>query len=173
MMPSWPPERVDALKKLWADGLSASQIAQRLGLTRGQVCGKASRLGLQGRAEAARARSIRAKHRPMAAAPAPEADGLRDRDERNHLAPLPLPLVQPEDVATVSLLDAGNSACRWPCGPQEAVSRNEPYFCGATRIPGSSYCAQHHARAVNQVPVRPLRIVEPGIIRRELVTSDR
>jgi GcrA cell cycle regulator len=172
MMPSWPPERVDALRQLWADGLTASQIAERLGMTRGQICGKASRLGLQGRAEAARARSIR---RTRPALPPPGFDAPRQRDERGHLEGQPLPEPQPEDVATISLLDAGDSACRWPCGPQETVSRNEPYFCGATRIPGSSYCAQHHARAVNPVPVRPPCIDECNVIirHRELATADR
>ena len=48
---SWNDERVEALKKLWADGLSASQIAGRLGgVTRNAVIGKVHRLGLAGRA---------------------------------------------------------------------------------------------------------------------------
>ena len=53
---TWADEaRVDLLKQLWADGLSASQIASRLGeVTRSAVIGKARRLGLEGRAVAAR-----------------------------------------------------------------------------------------------------------------------
>jgi GcrA cell cycle regulator len=47
---SWNDERVEALKKLWADGLSASQIAGRLGgVTRNAVIGKVHRLGLSNR----------------------------------------------------------------------------------------------------------------------------
>jgi GcrA cell cycle regulator len=43
----WTEERVELLKKLWADGLSASQIAGRLGeVTRNAVIGKVHRLGL-------------------------------------------------------------------------------------------------------------------------------
>src|SRR5262245_39533281 len=58
---SWNDERVDALKKLWADGLSASQIAGRLGgVTRNAVIGKVHRLGLAGRATTSRMKS----HRP-------------------------------------------------------------------------------------------------------------
>src|ERR1700726_4879491 len=49
---SWTEERVETLKKLWADGLSASQIATELGgITRNAVIGKVHRLGLSGRAK--------------------------------------------------------------------------------------------------------------------------
>ena len=48
---SWTDERVELLKKLWQDGLSASQIAGELGgITRNAVIGKVHRLGLAGRA---------------------------------------------------------------------------------------------------------------------------
>src|SRR5512141_1623281 len=47
----WTEERVEKLKKLWLDGLSASQIAKQLGgVTRNAVIGKVHRLGLSGRA---------------------------------------------------------------------------------------------------------------------------
>src|SRR2546423_15376928 len=48
----WTDERVELLKKLWADGLSASRIAVELGgITRNAVIGKVHRLGLSGRGE--------------------------------------------------------------------------------------------------------------------------
>src|SRR5450755_2670444 len=51
---SWTDERVALLTKLWADGLSASQIAAELGgITRNAVIGKVHRLGLSGRAKSA------------------------------------------------------------------------------------------------------------------------
>ena len=49
---TWTDERVELLKKLWADGLSASQVAGELGgITRNAVIGKVHRLGLSGRAK--------------------------------------------------------------------------------------------------------------------------
>ena len=46
----WTEARVDQLKRLWDEGLSASQIASRLGdVTRNAVIGKAHRLGLSSR----------------------------------------------------------------------------------------------------------------------------
>src|ERR1700733_2511264 len=49
----WTDERVELLKKLWSEGLSASAIATELGgVTRNAVIGKVHRLGLSGRAKA-------------------------------------------------------------------------------------------------------------------------
>jgi len=57
---SWTDERVELLKKLWADGLSASQIAAELGgITRNAVIGKVHRLGLSGRAKSTSSASTR------------------------------------------------------------------------------------------------------------------
>src|SRR5690606_16559827 len=61
----WTDERVEQLKRLWAEGLSASQLAGRLGgLTRNAVLGKVHRLALSGRATPSRMKSHRARPRP-------------------------------------------------------------------------------------------------------------
>ena len=55
---AWTEERVELLKKLWAEGLSASQIAARLGgVTRNAVIGKVHGWGFRG------ARPVRAPAR--------------------------------------------------------------------------------------------------------------
>jgi GcrA cell cycle regulator len=47
---SWTDERIDRLKELWSQGVTASQIADELGgVSRNAVIGKAHRLGLQSR----------------------------------------------------------------------------------------------------------------------------
>ncbi|MGI8705509.1 MAG: GcrA family cell cycle regulator [Sphingomicrobium sp.] len=47
---SWTDERIERLKKMWADGATASEIADKLGgVSRNAVIGKAHRLGLQAR----------------------------------------------------------------------------------------------------------------------------
>src|SRR3954447_16152226 len=47
---SWTDERIDRLKELWSQGITASQIADELGgVSRNAVIGKAHRLGLQSR----------------------------------------------------------------------------------------------------------------------------
>lgn len=42
----WTPERVAELTKLWATGLSASEIGRRMGITKNAVVGKVRRLDL-------------------------------------------------------------------------------------------------------------------------------
>src|SRR6188768_96843 len=70
----WTDERVELLKKLWQDGLSASQIAKQLGgVTRNAVIGKVHRLGLSGRATPSKPQRTVFKAprpaRPVSAAP--------------------------------------------------------------------------------------------------------
>jgi len=65
----WTEERVELLKKLWLEGLSASQIAGVLGegVTRNAVIGKVHRLKLSGRAKpASSAPRVRQAPRPAA-----------------------------------------------------------------------------------------------------------
>ena len=71
---SWTEERVELLKKLWMEGLSASQIAAVLGegVTRNAVIGKVHRLKLSGRAKPASS-TPRARTAPR---PAPRRPGL-------------------------------------------------------------------------------------------------
>ena len=48
---TWPDDRIGQLAKLWSEGLTASQIAERMGgISRNSVIGKAHRLGLKARA---------------------------------------------------------------------------------------------------------------------------
>ena len=44
---NWAAEDFELLKKLWASGQSAAQIAGRLGYSRNAVCAKLTRLGLK------------------------------------------------------------------------------------------------------------------------------
>jgi len=64
---SWSDERVELLRKLWSDGLSASQVAAELGpgITRNAVIGKIHRLGLAERAKTATSARPRAAKAPL------------------------------------------------------------------------------------------------------------
>ena len=77
---NWSDDRVEQLKSLWTEGLSASQIARALGgVTRNAVIGKVHRLGLAGRASPSRSERPRmpmapkapSAGKPMPAPPAP------------------------------------------------------------------------------------------------------
>ena len=81
---TWTDERVETLKKLWTDGLSASQIAAELGgITRNAVIGKVHRLGLSGRAKS----PVLGGAAAAQGAPAPAHDaGLAPGHPRQHRA---------------------------------------------------------------------------------------
>ena len=74
---SWTDERIERLKKMWADGATASQIADELGgVSRNAVIGKAHRLGLEQRPSPVKPGEEKEKKEaaaatPAAAAPAP------------------------------------------------------------------------------------------------------
>lgn len=62
---SWTDERVEVLRKMWGEGLSASQIAKELGgVTRNAVIGKVHRMGLSNRAASAAAAKPETKAKP-------------------------------------------------------------------------------------------------------------
>lgn len=71
---SWTDERVETLKRMWAEGQSASQIAKELGgVTRNAVIGKVHRLGLSNRVSGGKDEGDEDVAAPVSAKPAPEA----------------------------------------------------------------------------------------------------
>jgi GcrA cell cycle regulator len=71
---SWTDERIERLKKMWAEGATASQIADELGaVSRNAVIGKAHRLGLDARPSPVKPGEEKEK-KPAAAKSAPRAD---------------------------------------------------------------------------------------------------
>ena len=71
---SWTDERIDRLKAMWAEGSTASQIAEDLGgVSRNAVIGKAHRLGLESRPSPVRAGEEKEKKAPAKAGTAPAA----------------------------------------------------------------------------------------------------
>lgn len=79
---SWTDERVETLKRMWAEGQSASQIAKELGgVTRNAVIGKVHRLGLSNRAPGGPAEEDEAVAAPAAAKPDPKPEPAPARPE--------------------------------------------------------------------------------------------
>ena len=80
---TWTDERVEQLKKLWSDGLSASQIAAELGgITRNAVIGKVHRLGLVRPHQGAVLERAAAEEAPRT----PHAAGVAAGDPRQYCA---------------------------------------------------------------------------------------
>ncbi|HVZ52312.1 MAG TPA: GcrA family cell cycle regulator [Pseudolabrys sp.] len=140
----WTDERVELLKKLWADGLSASQIAAELGgISRNAVIGKVHRLGLSGRAKS-----------PSSAAPRP-----RKARSSGHMLRVARPTMrgntalafeyepEPEpELAEIpveqrkTLLQLSEKTCHWPVGDPGSP---DFYFCGGETATDLPYCSYH------------------------------
>ncbi|WP_298426927.1 GcrA family cell cycle regulator [Rhodoblastus sp.] len=156
---SWTDERVEQLKKMWLDGLSASQIASELahGITRNAVIGKVHRLGLSGRVKSPAPAPVRARVKPRAedekgAPTAPISHGNLAVALEARPAPAPAPRPAAKDVVIpmserVSIMELRESMCRWPLGDPASPDFR---YCGAKMQIGlGPYCA-HHARIAYQ-----------------------
>lgn len=140
---TWNSERVDQLKHFFQAGLSSSQIARELGLTRNAVIGKMYRLGLS------RPRDLVVKHVEQKRA------GKFASPRRRRLSVVTSNQMQPTDCPAPSslaetipildgrgctLLELGQGRCRWPI---ESESSEGVFFCGNEPAAGLPYCTGH------------------------------
>lgn len=146
---AWTDERVERLKKLWTDGLSASQIAADLGgVTRNAVIGKVHRLGLSGRVKT-NSSVARPKRQPRLNT-FPKANRNSPRQPRTASNVTALSTVRSkqnpvEDLTApepkrVKLVELTERTCKWPIGdPQE----EDFCFCGHDVKEDTPYCEYH------------------------------
>jgi GcrA cell cycle regulator len=151
---TWTPERVEQLRTCVVNGLTCSQIAAEIGVTRNAIIGKIHRLGLKplrspgtpARACPPRAASPRFSQRKLlrlmfAEAPSLAADQTAD-------------LESIESAQRCSLLDLAAGKCRWPVAdPTGDRGGTDFVFCGNAAVTGFSYCAGH-ARMAYRLPAR-------------------
>ncbi len=172
----WTDERVELLKKLWMEGLSASQIAAELGdgVTRNAVIGKVHRLKLSARAKPTNtAPRARPAARPAAprrpASPSASSAGMSakprvsmarpqvmgatalaaapEMETELYVAPAAAELFIPEDKR-LNLLQLNEHTCKWPIG--DPLSKDF-YFCGQHSLETGPYCEFHSRRAYHQM----------------------
>ena len=113
----WTDERLEELKKLWAQGLSISQIGEALGVSRNAIAGKAHRVGL-----------------PKRPSPISKPKAEKPKVE---------PVVEEQDLPLrleLRQLVWSRSKCCWPTGDPK---KNRFVFCGDTVVPGKPYCLLH------------------------------
>lgn len=151
---AWTEDRVETLSKLWADGLSASQIAKELGgVTRNAVIGKVHRLGLSGRAKPSRPKpakpavTARAKPAPKPVKVAVKVEDVVKAKAKEKTAQLPATIEQPplkakplKDGTYATILTITDHMCKFPIGDPKA---DEFRFCGRKTDPDEPYCTPH------------------------------
>ena len=161
---SWTDDRVEELKKLWAEGLSASQIARQLGgVTRNAVIGKVHRLGLSGRGQPTSTikRQRRARKQASGAPRRPRRTlSLGNTALKADAEYVPYYDLAPRDDIVVpiakrlSIERLTEKTCKWPIGDP---TDDDFHFCGHDSLEGRPYC-EYHARVAYQAPMPRQRV---------------
>jgi GcrA cell cycle regulator len=146
---TWTPERIAQLRSFVDSGLTCSQIAAEIGVTRNAVIGKIHRLGLSpGRPAAQPTRSCAARaRRPRLPSPRQMlrlvyagAPGIAEGAASEVI----------DSAQRCSLLELTQNTCRWPVSDPGAADFS---FCGNDAHRGFPYCAAH-ARMAYRFPGR-------------------
>ncbi len=129
---SWTDERVETLKKMWAEGQSASQIAKELGaVTRNAVIGKVHRLGLSNRVGGG-GKDEDDEAAPRAEAPKPAAPVETLRQPEPRAAERPAPVAPSATVTTLPVRKAIIPAGQ-PLPPQPSLNEISPEALASVR----------------------------------------
>ena len=136
---SWTDERIETAKRLWMEGHSATDIAQRMGgVSRNAVIGKLHRMGLSREGRAAPAKPARIKAPKPARAPKAVKSKVSTRPKR---------ILRADDLEREGhpIMSLTRHQCRWPVNAPPRGG--EHLFCGDETVPGKSYCEGHAATA--------------------------
>lgn len=138
----WSDEQTTLLERLWKEGLTASQIGDRIGVSRCAVLGKVHRLGLRGRVFPSRDgdRQVFRKE------PKPRKPSLPSTTGFKRAVPPSEPYVEipTNEIPTRTILTVESGECRFPIGDPRMPGFG---LCGHEAIPGGPYCLGHARRA--------------------------
>lgn len=133
----WTDESVEKLRQLWAQGLTANEIAKKLGVTKNAIVGKVHRLCLT-----ARPSPIKVKDSEQELPLEQPVEEVKAVD--------PQPVVESpkprktEELTNIKLVDLDSHTCRWPIGDP----RDDDFcFCGKKVRSGQTYCDEHSMQA--------------------------
>jgi GcrA cell cycle regulator len=166
---NWTDERVEKLKKLWSEGLSASQIAAQLGgVSRNAVIGKVHRLNLPGRAKSGGSTASRSPKRVTVSTHSGQSrpqSAFQPRAAMTRTISRPagatmlkeeieIDLMEEMETSTnnvvvpifrrVPLIRLTERTCKWPLGDP---LKEDFCFCGNDSPDTSPYCGFHQKLA--------------------------
>lgn len=141
----WSEAKDKQLRDLLALGLSSAATAQRMGISKNAVVGRASRLGIvygrTAKKERASRQNIIPLPRSKKIAPSAAVEGMKDVKRLEN---------EPEPIGAMAS-PPGDDTCRWVHGdPATPTWRH----CGHKQTARSVYCEHHHARAYHRVPYK-------------------
>lgn len=141
----WTDESVEQLRKMWSEGLTANEIAKKLGVTKNAIVGKVHRLCLT-----ARPSPIKSKDNVEEDEPAQTQTEIvfeETIEEEVVAQEVETPTVAAPKAckgSNIKLVDLDSHTCRWPIGDP----RDDDFcFCGKKVRSGQTYCDEHSAVA--------------------------
>jgi GcrA cell cycle regulator len=157
---TWDSNRIELMTRCFHAGLSCSQIAGEIGVTRNAVIGKLHRLGLT-RPRAGAGVQVEQRRAAELARAKPQRNWRPNRFlsvATQHVmlkAAFPEPQAPTGDIPILNgrgctLLELGQGQCRWPISSPGAT---DFCFCGNEPVDGLSYCLGH-ARIAYRTPGR-------------------
>jgi GcrA cell cycle regulator len=147
---TWSSELIEEMTRHFHAGLSCSQIAGEIGVTRNAVIGKMHRLGLTRPKELAAANVAQRRAARLARAKTPR--NWRPKRSRVSIsaqqemlaeafpASEPLEEIPIYNGCGCTLLELGQAQCRWPISSPGAA---DFCFCGNEPVKGLPYCPGH------------------------------
>jgi GcrA cell cycle regulator len=153
---TWDLELTEQMKRCFHAGLSCSQIAGEIGVTRNAVIGKLHRLGLTRPRDIAAAQVAQRRAAKLARPTTPRPSSpktwlpkrLRLSIAAQHellaasfpAAALPVEEIPIHNGRGCTLLELGQAHCRWPISSPGAA---DFCFCGNEPVKGLPYCPGH------------------------------
>ncbi|MCG8622925.1 MAG: GcrA family cell cycle regulator [Proteobacteria bacterium] len=127
----WTPAMVKRLKEMYAKRMTRSEIASRLGISRGAVSGKLNRMLKKGEIPSRPARPTES--------PAKKPVVRLTTNAKKEIVPLLQRRNLPQRLQLRNI-NWSRTSCSWPIGDPKA---SDFHFCGEAIVPGRPYCETH------------------------------
>lgn len=153
----WTDEQVEKLRQMWVEGLTANEIAKKLGVSKNSIVGKVHRLCLKARPSPIKKKE-NAEATLVSEVTEVSEEAVKTVDESVEAEEIAVEADSIERVArekvaavkknpgkhSVKLVELDSHTCRWPIGDP----RDDDFcFCGKKVKTGQTYCDEHSAVA--------------------------
>ena len=151
---AWTDEMIEKLRQMWKQGLTTSEIAKKIGVSKNSIVGKVHRLNLTARPSPIKKKEEAPLEQPVRKTAEKEPKSTKPvkkiKIETVEISPAVAVPSTVETTGCIPLTELDNHTCRWPIGDP----RDEGFcFCGKKVRSGQTYCEEHAAIAY----VKPTR----------------
>ena len=141
---AWTEQMVEDLRKMWLEGLTANEIAKKLGVSKNSIVGKVHRLCLTARPSPIKKKEEVKPETVEENLPQTVAEVQANNQEEAENKYEDVHVDKPVNMQGVKLVNLDSHTCRWPLGDP----RDEDFcFCGKKVRAGQTYCDEHAAMA--------------------------